>query len=154
MWVNEILTEDASRQRATINDTILQLHKGRGTNKTSDQRPVVLLNSTTCARLTQEILDLTLEGTMCKAYDVLRDYHRSGIGAQYPTIPATISDADFRVKKKHAAEIALFVGQTSRAKLFHDMQEHIDTLQHLIQKHNVALDRLAMRARTLQRLHK
>jgi len=45
MWVNEILTEDTSRQRATMRSTILQLHKGRGTSKTSDQRPVVLLNS-------------------------------------------------------------------------------------------------------------
>jgi len=45
MWVNEILTEDTSRQRATMNGTISQLHKGEGTNKTSDQRPVVLLNS-------------------------------------------------------------------------------------------------------------
>jgi len=45
MWMNEILTEDTSRQRATINGTISQLHKGGGTNKTSDQRPVALLNS-------------------------------------------------------------------------------------------------------------
>jgi len=45
MWVNEILTEDTSRQRATMNGTISQLHKGGGTNKMSDQRPVVLLNS-------------------------------------------------------------------------------------------------------------
>jgi len=45
MWVNEILTEDTSRQRATMNGTISQLHKGGGTNKTSDQRPVALLNS-------------------------------------------------------------------------------------------------------------
>jgi len=45
IWVKEILTEDTSRQRATMNGTILQLHKGGGTNKTSDQRPVVLLNS-------------------------------------------------------------------------------------------------------------
>ena len=45
MWVNEILTEDTSRQRAMMNGTILQLHKGGGTNETSDQRPVVLLNS-------------------------------------------------------------------------------------------------------------
>ena len=45
MWVNEILTEDTSRQRATMNSTISQLDKGGGTNKTSDQRPVVLLNS-------------------------------------------------------------------------------------------------------------
>ena len=45
MWVNEILRDDTSRQRATINGTILQLHTGGGTNKTSDQRPVVLLNS-------------------------------------------------------------------------------------------------------------
>jgi len=44
MWVNEILTEGTSRQRATMNGTILQLHKGGGTNKTSDQRPGVLLN--------------------------------------------------------------------------------------------------------------
>jgi len=43
--VNEILTEDTSRQRETMNDTISQLHKGTGTNKPSDQRPVVLLNS-------------------------------------------------------------------------------------------------------------
>ena len=41
MWVNQILTED----RATMNGTISQLHKGSGTNETSDQRPVVLLNS-------------------------------------------------------------------------------------------------------------
>jgi len=45
MWVNGILTEDTSRQQETMNGTILQLHKGGGTNKTSDQRPVVLLNS-------------------------------------------------------------------------------------------------------------
>ena len=41
MCVNEILTEDT----ATMNGTISQLHKGGGTNKTSDQRPVALLNS-------------------------------------------------------------------------------------------------------------
>jgi len=45
MWVNGILTEDTSRQRATMNGTISQLQKGGGTNKTSDQRTVVLLNS-------------------------------------------------------------------------------------------------------------
>jgi len=45
MWVNEILTEDTSRQRATMNDTISQLHKSGGTNKASVQRPVVSLNS-------------------------------------------------------------------------------------------------------------
>jgi len=45
MWVNEILTEDTSQKRATMNDTISHLGTGRGTNKTSDQRPVVLLNS-------------------------------------------------------------------------------------------------------------
>jgi len=45
MWVNEILTEDTSRKRKTMNGTILQLHKGEGTNRPSDQRPVVLLNS-------------------------------------------------------------------------------------------------------------
>jgi len=45
MWVNDILTQDTNRQRATMNGTISQLHKGGGTNKTSDQRPVVLLSS-------------------------------------------------------------------------------------------------------------
>ena len=45
IWVNEILTEDISRQRATMHGTISQLHKGGGTNKTLDQRPVVWLNS-------------------------------------------------------------------------------------------------------------
>jgi len=45
MWVNEILTEDTSRQRAMMHGTIAQLHKGKSTNKTSDQRPVVMLNS-------------------------------------------------------------------------------------------------------------
>jgi len=45
MWVNEILTEDTSRQRETMNSTISQLHKGGGTNRPSDQQPVVLLNS-------------------------------------------------------------------------------------------------------------
>jgi len=44
-WVNQILTKDTSRQRATMNGTISQLLKGGGTNKMSDQRPVVLLNS-------------------------------------------------------------------------------------------------------------
>jgi len=33
MWVNEILTEDASRQRETMNGTISQLQKGGGTNR-------------------------------------------------------------------------------------------------------------------------
>ena len=45
MWVNEILTEDTSRQQETMNGTISQLNKGGGTNRPSDQRPVVLLNS-------------------------------------------------------------------------------------------------------------
>ena len=45
MWVNEILTEDTSRQRETMNGTIMQLHRGGGTNRPSDQRPDVLLNS-------------------------------------------------------------------------------------------------------------
>jgi len=45
MWVNEILTEDTSRQRETMNGTNSQLQKGGGTNKLSDQRSVVLLNS-------------------------------------------------------------------------------------------------------------
>ena len=45
IWVNEILTEDTSRQRATMNGTILQLHRGGGTNKTLDQRLIDLLNS-------------------------------------------------------------------------------------------------------------
>jgi len=40
--VNEFLTEDASRQQATMNGTISQLHQSGGTNKTSDQQPVVL----------------------------------------------------------------------------------------------------------------
>jgi len=45
-WVNEVLTLpektiDTSRQsRSTMNGTISRLHKGGGTNKTSDQRPV------------------------------------------------------------------------------------------------------------------
>jgi len=45
MSVIEILTEDTSRQRATMNSTISQVCTGGGTNKTSDQRQVVLLNS-------------------------------------------------------------------------------------------------------------
>jgi len=50
-WVNEILTLtkkiiDTARQSwSTMNGTIWQLHKGGSTNKTSDQRPVLLLNS-------------------------------------------------------------------------------------------------------------
>jgi len=49
--VNEILTlpektiDTARQSRSTMNGTISQLHKGGSTNKTSDQRPVVLLNS-------------------------------------------------------------------------------------------------------------
>ena len=45
IWVNEILTENTSQQRETMNGTIPQLHKGGGANKTSDQPQVVLLNS-------------------------------------------------------------------------------------------------------------
>ena len=45
MWVKEILIQDTSRKPATMSGTISQLHKGRSTNKTSDQRAVVLLNS-------------------------------------------------------------------------------------------------------------
>ena len=49
--VNEIMTlpektiDTARQSRSTINGTISQLHKGGSTNKTSDQRPVVVLNS-------------------------------------------------------------------------------------------------------------
>jgi len=45
MWVNEILTEDTSRQRETMNGNISLLHKGGGTNRPSNQRTVVLPNS-------------------------------------------------------------------------------------------------------------
>jgi len=50
-WVNEILTlpektiDTARQSRSTMNGTISQLHKEGSTNETSDQRPVVLLNS-------------------------------------------------------------------------------------------------------------
>jgi len=50
-WVNQILTlpektiDTACQSRSTMNVTISQHHKGGSTNKTSDQRPVVLLNS-------------------------------------------------------------------------------------------------------------
>jgi len=50
-WVNEILTlpgkaiDTARQSLSTMNGTISQLHKGGSTNKTSDQRPVVPLNS-------------------------------------------------------------------------------------------------------------
>ena len=50
-WVNEILTlpkkiiDTARQNQSTMNGTISQLHKEGSTNKTSDQRPVVLLNS-------------------------------------------------------------------------------------------------------------
>jgi len=37
MWVKGILTEDTIRQRPTMNNTILQLHKGGVTNKMSDR---------------------------------------------------------------------------------------------------------------------
>ena len=43
--VNEILTEDTSRLRETMNGTVSQLYKGGGTNRPSDQLPVFLLNS-------------------------------------------------------------------------------------------------------------
>jgi len=45
MWVNEILTEDTSRLRETMNGTVSQLYKGGGANRPSDQLPVFLLNS-------------------------------------------------------------------------------------------------------------
>jgi len=50
-WENEILTlpektiDTTCQSRSTMNGTISQLQKGGSTNKTSDQRPVVLLNS-------------------------------------------------------------------------------------------------------------
>ena len=50
-WVNEILTlpektiDTARQSRSTMNSTISQLHKRASTNQTSDQRPVVLVNS-------------------------------------------------------------------------------------------------------------
>ena len=49
--MNEILTlpektiDTVRQSRSTMNGTITQLHKGGSTNKTSNQRPVVLLNS-------------------------------------------------------------------------------------------------------------
>jgi len=50
-WVNEILTlpekaiDTARQSLSTMNGTIFQLYKGGNTNKTSDQRLVVLLNT-------------------------------------------------------------------------------------------------------------
>ena len=50
-FVNEILTlpektvDTTRHSRFTMIGTVAQLHKGGSTNKTSDQRPVVLLNS-------------------------------------------------------------------------------------------------------------
>jgi len=49
--MNEILTlpektiDTACQSKSTMNSTISQLHKGGSTSETSDQRPVVLLNS-------------------------------------------------------------------------------------------------------------
>ena len=60
MWVNEVLTEDTSQQQATMNGTISQLHKGGGTNKTSDQRPVVFLNSV------YQVLIIKFEKSKCR----------------------------------------------------------------------------------------
>ena len=51
VWVNEMLTlpekiiDTARQSRSTMKGTISQLHEGGSTNKTSDQRPVVFLNS-------------------------------------------------------------------------------------------------------------
>jgi len=51
VWVIEILTlpektiETARQSRFNMNGTIAKLHKGGSTNKTSDQRQVVLLDS-------------------------------------------------------------------------------------------------------------
>ena len=103
----------------------------------------------TCARLVREIEGLTHESTIAKAHGVLYDFHCSGMGAKHPVVSGTMSDEELRVAKLHAAEIALFVRQSSRAKLFHNMQDHIEALQSLIQKHYVALDRLSFRARAL-----
>ena len=51
-WMNGILTllaktdhTETCQKRATMNGTISQFYKGGSTNKSSDQRPVVLLNS-------------------------------------------------------------------------------------------------------------
>jgi len=50
-WVNEILTlpektiHTVRQSRSTMNGIISKLHEGGSTNKTSDQRQVVLLNS-------------------------------------------------------------------------------------------------------------
>jgi len=50
-WVKEILTlpkktiNTARKSQSTMNGTISQVHKGGSSNRTSDQRPVMLLNS-------------------------------------------------------------------------------------------------------------
>ena len=50
-WVNEIVTlpqktiNTARQSRSIMNGIISELHRGGSTNKTSDPRPVVLLNS-------------------------------------------------------------------------------------------------------------
>jgi len=52
MQIQNIVSQDFAAQgwsynyaRETMNGTISQLHKGGGTNRPSDQRPVVWLNS-------------------------------------------------------------------------------------------------------------
>lgn len=125
----------------------------------------------TCARLTHDVSELKHEQTISTAHHVLHMYHKSGLSGiclgvnrlqvwrgdrrvtEYKNIvkfnvPAikTLPVSELQDEKLHAAEIALFVQQSLRAKKFDQMQIHIHTLQVLIQKHNTSLDQLMSRA--------
>jgi len=104
-------------------------------------------NRKKCECLAQEILDLKHKQTMSIAHAVLQKYHTSGLGERMSRVESVMPDLELQTAKLHAAEIALFVQQSIRAKKFDKMQIHIQSLQRLIQKHNVSLDCLAVRAK-------
>jgi len=97
----------------------------------------------TCARLNREIAGLQHTQLISAAHCVLRRYHESGLSRHYPPLNNTLTALDIQTTKLHAAKIALFIQQSSRAKEYNQMQIHIHSLQTLIQKHNTCLNRLA-----------
>ena len=97
----------------------------------------------TCARLNREIDVLQHTQLVSAAHCVLRRYHESGLSRHCPSRNNTLTTLEVQTTKLHAAKIALFIQQSSRAKEYDQMQIHIHSLQALIQKHNTCLNRLA-----------
>jgi len=153
-WVNEILTlpektiNTVRQSRSTMHGTISQLHKGGSTNQTSDQRPVVLLNSV--YQLLNYIINERLK-RIVEQTNVLKP--RQGRGRQGQSVNINMQKMYFLTHEAHRQEKRVYrididiknaFNAISQAALWHVMHMfHIPDVDLLEQIYDSATVRLA-----------